>query len=150
MDGIVLVAPIGVALVRRVPEAAFGGGLVEAALELPRGLAVAGGVGFVAQEFFQAGPETECPIHLGVDQGVLVGGPDNVDPIAAARLPVRTRQHFHQAIVVGIAPEQILKNFFASGLLPLQPSAVGGEVEQLGHVDDPAWLRIQQVSHCAS
>ena len=61
-------------------------------------------------------------------------GPNDIDPIAAARLLVRIGEHLDEAIAVGVTAEQVLQRAFASGFLAREPRLVSGEVEQLGDV----------------
>ena len=113
MHRAVFVPPISVALVWRVPEAAFGCAFIKPLFEPGGGLAITRGLGFVAQQLLQAGPARQGPIHLGVDQCVLVRSPHHVNPIAGFFLAFRIVHHLDKPIAIGIAPEQIIQRSLA-------------------------------------
>ena len=137
-------APIHVPALLGVPETTLRDGLVEAGLQLFGVALVSRRARPVAYQTFDLRPQHERAIHLGVDERVLVAGPDHVQPVAGLVLGARAIGHFDQPVSVGVALQEVLQRRLAGRLLPGHPFQISREVELLGDVDDVGRLRVHQ------
>ena len=127
----------------RIPEPALGDRAVEGLFQFRGRFAVLRRHARIAQLLLDVGPEHQRVVHLGVDQAVLEGSPNDVGPVAALLFRVAVGHDLDQPVAVAVAAQHVVEGFLAGRFVPPHPLDVAVEIELLGHVGDETRLRIE-------